>query len=49
MKGDCKWYGSGIFVITPANGNVKTIDFGDRICDNIAKMTVGDKATEIKL
>jgi hypothetical protein len=48
-KGDCKWYGSGIYEITPAKGNVKSIDFGDGTCDNIAQMTVGDKVTEIKL
>jgi hypothetical protein len=48
-KGECKWYGSGIFEITPEKGNIKTIDFGDGTCDNIAKMTVGDKVTEIKL
>lgn len=48
-KGDCKWYGSGIIEITPSKGSVRTIDFGDGTCDNVAKMTVGDKVTEIKL
>lgn len=48
-KGDCKWYDSGILQITPATGSVRTIDFGDGTCDNIAKLTVGDKVTEIKL
>ncbi len=48
-KGDCKWYDSGILQITPATGIVRTIDFGDGTCDNIAKLTVGDKVTQIKL
>jgi hypothetical protein len=48
-KGDCKWFNSGTFVITPTKGDVKTIDFGDGACDNKATMKVGDKTTEITL
>ncbi|MCX6322511.1 MAG: hypothetical protein NTX93_12035 [Bacteroidia bacterium] len=48
-KGDCKWYNSGTFVITPEKGDVKTIDFGDGTCDNKATMKVGDKTTDITL
>ncbi len=48
-KGDCKWYNSGTFVITPETGDVKTIDFGDGTCDNKATIKIGDKITEITL
>ena len=48
-KGDCKWYNSGTFVITPENGDVKTIDFGDGTCDNKATLKIGDKITDIIL
>ena len=48
-KGDCKWYNSGTFVITPENGDVKTIDFGDGTCDNKATLKIGDKTTDIIL
>lgn len=48
-KGDCKWYNSGILEITPSKGDKIIIAFGDGICDNKAKMTVGAKTTEITL
>lgn len=48
-KGDCKWYNSGTFVITPEKGDVKTIDFGDGTCDNKATLKIGDKTTDITL
>jgi hypothetical protein len=48
-KGDCKFYNSGILEITPSKGDKITIDFGDGVCDNKAKMTVGVKTTEITL
>jgi hypothetical protein len=48
-KGDCKWYNSGTYVITPEKGEIKTIDFGDGTCDNKATLKVGDKVTEITL
>jgi hypothetical protein len=48
-KGDCKWYNSGTFVITPETGDIKTVDFGDGTCDNKATLKVGDKITEITL
>lgn len=41
-KGDCKWYNSGTYVITPSNGAVRTIDFGDGACNNIATLKIGD-------
>ena len=48
-KGDCKWYNSGTFEITPSKGDKITIDFGDGACDNKAKMTKGSVTTEITL
>lgn len=48
-KGDCKWFNSGTFVITPTKGDVKTIDFGDGACDNKATLKIGNKTTEITL
>ncbi|MEI7828358.1 MAG: hypothetical protein WCI31_01240 [Prolixibacteraceae bacterium] len=48
-KGDCNWYNSGTYEITPSKGDKITIDFGDGVCDNKAKMTVGSKVTEITL
>lgn len=48
-KGDCKWYNSGTFVITPETGDVKTIDFGDGACDNKATLKTGDKTIDITL
>ncbi|MEI6274649.1 MAG: hypothetical protein WCP08_01605 [Prolixibacteraceae bacterium] len=51
-KGDCQWYNSGIYEITPSKGDKITIDFGfptEGSCDNKAKMTVGSKVTEITL
>jgi len=48
-KGDCKWYNSGTFEITPSKGDVITIDFGDGTCDNKAKMTKGSVTTDILL
>jgi hypothetical protein len=48
-KGDCKWFNSGTLVITPENGDVKTIDFGDGACDNKATLKIGDKVTDITL
>lgn len=48
-KGDCKWYNSGTFVITPEKGDIKTIDFGDGTCDSKATMKIGDKTTDITL
>lgn len=48
-KGDCKWYNSGTYEITPSKGDKITIDFGDGNCDSKATMTVGSKVTEITL
>jgi len=48
-KGDCKWYNSGTFEITPSKGDVITIDFGDGTCDNKATMKKGSVTTEITL
>jgi hypothetical protein len=48
-KGDCKWYNSGIYEITPSKGDKITIDFGNGTCDNKAKMTKGSVTTEITL
>jgi len=48
-KGDCKWYNSGTFVITPSSGDVKTIDFGDGTCDNKATLKISDTITDITL
>jgi hypothetical protein len=48
-KGDCNWYNSGTFEITPSKGDKITIDFGDGACDNKATMTVGTKVTNITL
>ena len=48
-KGDCKWYNSGIFEITPSKGDKITLDFGNGTCDNKAKMTKGTTTTEITL
>ncbi len=48
-KGDCKWYNSGTYEITPSKGDKITIDFGDGTCDNKAKMTKGLTTTEITL
>lgn len=48
-KGDCKWFNSGIYEITPSKGDKITIDFGNGTCDNKAKMTKGSVTTEITL
>lgn len=48
-KGDCNWYNSGTYEITPSKGDKITIDFGDGACDNKATMTVGTKVTNITL
>jgi hypothetical protein len=48
-RGDCKWYNSGTYEITPSKGDKITIDFGDGTCDNKATMTVGTKVTAITL
>ena len=48
-KGDCKWYNTGIYEITPSKGDKITIDFGNGTCDNKAKMTKGSVTTEITL
>ena len=48
-KGDCKWFNSGIYEITPSKGDKITIDFGTGTCDNKAKMTKGTVTTEITL
>ncbi len=48
-KGDCNWYNSGTYEITPSKGDKITIDFGDGVCDNKATMTVGTKVTAITL
>ena len=40
-NGDCKWYNSGTFEITPSKGDMITIDFGTGTCDNKATMTKG--------
>jgi hypothetical protein len=48
-RGDCKWYNSGTFVVTPENGEVKTIDFGDGTCDNKATIKIGEITTDITL
>lgn len=48
-KGDCKWYNSGTFEITPSKGDKITIDFGAGTCDNKATMTKGTVTTEITL
>lgn len=41
-KGDCSWYNSGTYVITPSKGDIKTIDFGDGACNNIATLKIGN-------
>ncbi len=41
-KGDCKWYNIGTYVVTPSKGGVRTIDFGDGACNNIATLKIGD-------
>jgi hypothetical protein len=48
-KGDCKWYNSGTYEITPSKGDKITIDFGEGTCDNKATLTVGNKVTAITL
>ena len=49
-KGDCKWYNSGTYVVTPSKGSVSTIDFGDGACNNEATLKIGDgEAKGIKL
>jgi hypothetical protein len=48
-KGDCKWYNSGTYEITPSKGDKITIDFGDGACNDQATMTVGTKVTTITL
>jgi hypothetical protein len=48
-KGDCKWYNSGTYEITPSKGDKITIDFGDGTCDNKAIMTKGSLTTQITL
>jgi hypothetical protein len=48
-KGDCRWYNSGTLMITPEQGDVKTIDFGDGTCDNKATLKIGDVTTDITL
>jgi hypothetical protein len=48
-KGDCKWYNSGTYEITPSQGDKITIDFGDGTCDNKATLTKGSVTTQITL
>ena len=48
-NGDCKWYNSGTFEITPSKGDMITIDFGTGTCDNKATMTKGSVTTDITL
>lgn len=48
-KGDCKWYNSGTYEITPSKGDKITIDFGDGACNNQATKKIGDKVSNITL
>jgi hypothetical protein len=48
-KGNCKWYNSGTYEVTPSKGDKITIDFGDGSCDNKANLTIGTKVTAIVL
>ncbi|MCE1197836.1 MAG: hypothetical protein LWW85_02610 [Marinilabiliales bacterium] len=48
-KGDCKWYNSGTYEITPSKGDKITLDFGNGTCDNKATWTKGTQTKEISL
>lgn len=45
----CRWFVSGIVEITPADGQLRILDYGDGNCDNQATLTIGDEIISITL
>ena len=46
---DCRWIESGVVQITPVGGSVRTLDYGNGICDALATYTVNGKTYSITL
>ena len=46
---DCRWIESGVVQITPQGGNVRTLDYGNGVCDAQANYTVNGKTYSITL
>lgn len=48
-KAACKWFVSGVAIITPSGKLSRTIDFGNGTCDDEATLTVGNRTRTIHL
>ncbi|MCB0396125.1 MAG: hypothetical protein KDD36_05705 [Flavobacteriales bacterium] len=49
MDGSCDWITSGVLELTPEGLSTRTVDFGDKTCDNKATVTIKGKSYEITM
>jgi len=45
----CRYPVSGLVEITPANNQLRILDYGDGECDNLAELSIGDRTITIVL
>jgi hypothetical protein len=46
---NCRYFVSGTVEITPVNGILRVLDYGEGECDNLAQLTIGDRTLTIVL